>query len=103
MTRNEYNEFRYIRKTLKGLTLSYGTTLTIRTNGGPEVKQALDALYTGLNFHPASIRVDNHFFDDQERILYIYNRTWQDNEGRDHDWSELYTAEEKARFEEALQ
>ena len=40
MKRSERNEFNYIRRSLKGFTLGYGTTLTIRTDGSHEYKQA---------------------------------------------------------------
>ena len=102
MTRSEYNEFRYIRSSLKQFTLGHGTTLTIRTDASSDYKHRLDALYVSLNFHPASVRVDRHYFDDKERILYIYDRTWTDNEGQIHSWEELYTPEERARFAAAL-
>ena len=59
MKRSERNEFNYIRRSLKGFTLGYGTTLTIRTDGSPEYKQALHEHYTSLGFHPASVRVDS--------------------------------------------
>lgn len=101
MKREERNEYNYIRKSLKGYTLGYGTTLTIRTDASPEYKQALNALYESLNFHPASVRVDTHWYDDKERVIYIYGRTFDLN-GEEHPWTELYTAEEKARFAAAL-
>jgi hypothetical protein len=102
MKREERNEFNYIKRSLKGFTLGYGTTLTIRTDAGSEYKHALDELYTSLNFHPASVRVDSHMYDEKERIIYIYSRTWEDNDGNAHPWTELYTPEERARFEAAL-
>ena len=106
MTRSEYNEFRYIRSTLNnyqkhGMILSYGTTLTIRTNASSEYKTKLDEFYTSLGFHPAGITTDSHRFDGQERIEYIFGLTF-DLGGRPHPWTELYTKEEKARFAEAL-
>ncbi len=101
MKREERNEYNYIRKSLKGYTLGYGTTLTIRTDASPEYKQALNSLYESLNFHPADVRVDTHWFDDKERVIYIYGRTFDLN-GEEHPWTELYTAEEKARFAAAL-
>ena len=101
MTRAERNEFNYIRRSLKGFTLGYGTTLTIRTDASPEYKQALHEHYTSLGFHPASVRVDTHWYDDKERIIYIYGLTY-DLHGEQHPWTELYTAEEKDRFSKAL-
>ena len=101
MKREERNEFNYIRRNLKGYPLSYGTTLTIRTDASTEYKRALNELYSGLNFHPADIKVDSHLYDDKERIIYIYSRTWESN-GISHSWTELYTSEELARFEAAL-
>ena len=101
MKRSERNEFNYIRRSLKGFTLGYGTTLTIRTDGSPEYKQALHEHYTSLGFHPASVRVDTHWYDDKERIIYIYGLTF-DLHGEEHLWTELYTPEERERFEKAL-
>ena len=101
MKRAERNEFNYIRRYEKQFDLGYGTTLTIRTNGSAEYKKALHDLYTGWGFHPASIRVDTHFFDDQERIHYLFGKTFDLN-GEEHPWTELYTTEEKARFAAAL-
>ena len=101
MKRNERNEFNYIKRSLKGFTLGHGTTLTIRTDASPEYKQALHEHYTSLGFHPASVRVDTHWYDDKERIIYIYGLTFDLN-GEEHPWTELYTAEEKERFQKAL-
>ena len=101
MKREERNEFNYIKRSLKGFTLGYGTTLTIRTDASPEYKQALHEHYTSLGFHPASVRVDTHWYDDKERIIYIYGLTY-DLHGEQHPWTELYTAEEKDRFSKAL-
>ena len=101
MKRSERNEFNYIRRSLKGFTLGYGTTLTIRTDGSPEYKQALHEHYTSLGFHPASVRVDSRMYDEKERIIYIYGRTY-DLHGEEHPWTELYTREEKERFAAAL-
>ena len=78
MTREEYNEFRYIRSSLKKFTLGHGTTVTVRTDAGADYKHRLDDLYTSLNFHPASIRRDPRMYDDKERIIYIFGRTWTD-------------------------
>ena len=104
MTRNEYNEFRSIRADLKRFTLGHGTTLTIRTDASADYKMKLHGLYTSLNFHPASVRVDSHYFDDKERIIYIYgaDEVHMDFYGRPFTWEALYTAEEKARFAAAL-
>ena len=101
MKRIERNEFNYIRKSLRQFTLGYGTTLTIRTDGSAEYKQALHEHYTSLGFHPASVRVDTHWYDDKERIIYIYGLTY-DLHGEEHPWTELYTAEERDRFSKAL-
>ena len=101
MKREERNEFNYIKRSLRGFTLGHGTTLTIRTDGSPEYKHALHEHYTGLGFHPASVRVDTHWYDDKERIIYIYGLTF-DLHGEEHPWTELYTLEERERFERAL-
>ena len=76
MKRIERNEFNYIRKSLRQFTLGYGTTLTIRTDGSAEYKQALHEHYTSLGFHPASVRVDSRMYDEKERIIYIYGLTY---------------------------
>ena len=101
MKREERNEFIYIRRYEKQFDLTYGTTLTIRTNGSAEYKKALHDLYTSWGFHPASVRVDNRMYDDLERIIYIYGVTFDLN-GEEHPWTELYTKEERDRFEAAL-
>ena len=101
MKREERNEFNYIKRNLKGYPLGYGTTLTIRTDASTEYKQALNELYASLNFHPAGIKVDSHLYDEKERVIYIYSRTWKDN-GSLRPWTELYTSEERASFEAAL-
>ena len=103
MKRAERSEYTYIKGyTKRGFTLSYGTTLTIRTNGSAEYKKALHDLYTGWGFHPASIRVDSRMYDENERIIYIFGATWKDNDGNDRSWTELYTADERATFAAAL-
>ena len=102
MKREERNEFNYIRRSLKQFTLGHGTTLTIRTDGSHEYKQALHDLYMSLNFHPASVRIDSRMYDEKERIIYIFEQTWTDNDGNPHPWTELYTREEKERFAAAL-
>ena len=71
MKRAEYNEFLYIRSNLKKYKPGYGAILTIRTDASPEYKHKLDAFYTSLGFHPASVRVDKHFFDEKERVHYM--------------------------------
>lgn len=101
MKRAEYNEYRYIRSYERKFELGYGMTLTIRTNGSPEYKKALHELYMGWGFHPASVRVDSRMYDDLERIIYIYGLTY-DLRGEERPWTDLYTTEEKARFEAAL-
>ena len=101
MKREEYNELRSIKSSLKKLTLGHGTTLTIRTDASPEYKHKLDEFYTSLNFHPASVRVDRRMYDDKERIIYIYGLTFDLN-GEEHPWTELYTAEERDLFSKAL-
>lgn len=104
MTRTEYSEYRTIRKNLRTLKPSMGCTCTIRTNGSADYKAKLDALYTEYNMHPASVRVDSHWYDENERIIYIYGRdeTFKDAYGRLCDWTVLYTDEERARFAAAL-
>ena len=102
MTREEYNEFRYIRSYEKKFDLGPGTTLTIRTDGSADYKHRLDDLDATLNFHPASIRRAPRMYDDKERIIYIFGRTWTDNEGRERPWTELYTPEERTCFAAAL-
>ena len=101
MTRQEYNEFRYIRSYEKKFDLGPGTTLTIRTDASADYKHRLDALYRSWGFHPASVRVDSRMFDEKERVIYIHGLTF-DLRGEQHPWSELYTNEERARFAAAL-
>ena len=101
MKREERNEINYIKRSLKRFALNYGTALTIRTDASTEYKQALNELYSSLNFHPADVKVDCRLFDEKERIIYIYSRTWI-GDGNSHPWEELYTSEELARFEAAL-
>ena len=101
MTRQEYNEYRYIRSYEKKFDLGPGTTLTIRTDASTEYKHRLDALYRSWGFHPASVRVDSRMFDEKERVIYIHGLTF-DLRGEQHPWSELYTNEERARFAAAL-
>ena len=102
MTREERNEFNYIKKTIRSFPLTYGTLLSIRLDRGVEYKKALDGLYTELGFHPAAIASDCRRFDGKERLIYIFGRTWTDDEGVERSWEELYTPEEKAAFEKAL-
>lgn len=40
-------------------------------------------------------------YDDKERIIYIYGMTY-DLHGEERPWTELYTAEERARYAAAL-
>jgi len=105
MKRHERSEYTQMKNAMKGYdkrgTINTITMLTIRTNAGSEYKKALHELYTGYGFHPASICVDNHFFDDCERIRYIYGLTY-DLHGQARPWTDLYTTEEQARFEAAL-
>lgn len=101
MKREERNEFNYIKRSLKGFTLGHGTTLTIRTDGSSEYKTALHEYYTSLGFHPASVRIGTRYYDNKERIIYIYGLTFDMN-GKEHSWTELYSADEKNRFAEAL-
>ena len=90
MTREEYNEFRRIRKSCHDWGMpTYGCQYTIRTNASPDYKLRLHKLYSELNMHPASVRVDRHWFDDQERIVYIYGRTWTDENGIEQSWTRL--------------
>lgn len=102
MTREERNEFNYIRKTVRSFPLTYGTLLSIRLDRGAEYKKALDGLYTELGFHPTTITSDCRRFDGKERLIYIFGRTWTDDEGAERSWEDIYTAEEKAAFEKAL-
>lgn len=101
MKRAERNEYNYIRRYEKQFELSYGTTLTIRTDGSAEYKHALHDLYTSRGFHPAGLRVDSRMYDDRERIIYIYGLTY-DLHGEARPWTDLYTEEEKARYAAAL-
>ena len=103
MTRSEYNEVRAIEKSIRQFDRpSYGTTLTIRTDASPDYKARLHRYYTALGFHPASVRVDRAWYDDRERIIYIYGLDFEGRDGKRESWEVLYTAEEKARFAAAL-
>lgn len=104
MTRNERKEYNHIKQyeTRHKEWMTYGTTLTIRTDRSNEYKEALHRLYSAWGFHPASVRVDTSWYDENERIIYIYGLTWEDNDGGEHPWTELYTNEERARFQTAL-
>ena len=102
MTRAERSEYTYIKNSLKGMELTHGCQLTIRTDAGREYKQALNDLYVSLDFHPASVRVDTHWFDDKERVIYIKGRNWTDNNGNERSWTALYSKEAMARFAAAL-
>ena len=103
MTRAEYNDYRYIKSyKTKGFALGFGTQLTIPTEASVDYKIRLHKLYSEWNFHPASVRVDPHWFDDKERIVYIFGREWKDDDGNYRSWTELYTLEERERFDKAL-
>lgn len=101
MKRIERNEYNSIKKWLKQFKPGYTMTVTIRTDGGSEYKHALHEHYMSLGFHPASVRVDKHFYDEKERIIYIFGQSFELN-GAMHPWTELYTAEELERFRAAL-
>ena len=101
MTRAERSEYTSIKNSLKKFRPSYTTTLTIRTDGSAEFKKALHEQYTGLGFHPANIKVDPHWFDEKERVIYIFGRTWKLN-GEDRPWTELYTPNELQTLAAAL-
>ena len=103
MTRSEYSEFRYIRSSMRKFTLGPGTLLTIRVNASADYKKRLHELYVAADFHPASVRVDRHMFDENMRIIYISGRTWKDDEGHTRSWEELYTPDERKRFAAALE
>ena len=66
MKRAEYNEFLYIRSNLKKYKPGYGAILTIRTDASPEYKHKLDALYTSVGFHPASVRVEIEYLPEDD-------------------------------------
>ena len=104
MTRNEHNEFRYIRSyKTRGFGLGHGTTLRVPLSGSADYKQRLHSLYTEWGFHPAAVKKDNDLpYYDYPCIVYIYGTTWKDNDGNERSWKELYTAQEKAGFESAL-
>lgn len=102
MTRQEYNDYRYIRSyPRRGFPLNYGTTLRIPTSRSEDYKTRLHALYCDWGFHPASVRIDKPFCDE-ECIIYIFGRTWQDSNGTVQSWARLYTDEERERFDRAL-
>lgn len=108
MTREEYNEYRYIKSYEKKFSLDKGTLLTIRVNASSDYKHKLDELYASWNFHPASVTLGDgfgHKYDDGiERIHYIYGRNdvYHDYYGKPYTWQKLYTQEELERFEKAL-
>ena len=95
MTREERNDFNYIKKATKGHDLK-GSQLTIRTDAGAEYKRALHDFYQSLGFKPYGITTDSRRLDGKERIVYI---GWNDQA---YTWEELTTAEEKRRYAEAL-
>lgn len=105
MTREEYNDYRYIRGyKSRGDFLGRGTVLTIPTDANPDYKHRLDDLYTSWGFHPADVKVDAQTFDNRERVLYIFGRNekYTDFYGRTYGWESLYTETERARFAAAL-
>lgn len=103
MTREEYNLYRRIKSNVKTFGMpTYGCMYTIATDASVDFKTKLHNLYCEWDLHPASVRVDKHYFDDKERIIYIKGRTMEDDEGNKHDWSEYYTKEELKRFDEKL-
>lgn len=104
MKRAERSEYTYIKNSLKKATLTYGARLTIRTNASREYKKALHDLYTSLNFHPATVESNPRYYtDDQERIVYIYDRYYVSVvDGKMHFWGEYYSKEEKTRIAKAL-
>lgn len=105
MKREERREFTQIKNSLKEYskrdTLNHITMLTIKTDASSEYKKALHELYTGYGYHPASICIDTHLLDEHERIHYIYGLTY-DLHGEKRPWTDLYTQDEQARFEAAL-
>lgn len=104
MTREEYNDFRYIRSyKRKGFALNYGTTLRIPLGGSEDYKLRLHRLYSEWGFHPAAVRPSGDMpFCDIPCIVYIFGRTWKDGEGHEHSWTRLYTEEERKAFDSAL-
>lgn len=102
MTRQEYNDFRYIRSyPNRGIIPGPGTTLRIPVDRSEDFKIRLHKLYSEWGFHPASVRVDKPFCDE-ETIVYIFGRTWEDADGTAQSWTRLYTYEERERFDRAL-
>ncbi len=102
MTRQEYNDYRYIRSyKTKGFPLNYGTTLRIPTSRSEDYKVRLHRLFSEWGFHPAGICIDKPFCEE-EVIVYIFGRTWEDAEGRLQSWERLYTEDERKRFASAL-
>ena len=102
MTRQEYSDFRYIRSyKTKGFALNYGTVLRIPTRRRHDYKMRLHSLYSEWGFHPASVRVDKPFCDE-EAIIYIYGLTWENEDGKPQNWERLYTESEKQQFRSAL-
>lgn len=102
MTRQEYNDYRYIRSyKTKGFPLTYGTTLRIPVERSVDYKIRLHRLFSEWGFHPAGIRADKPF-SDIVCIVYIYGREWIDADGQAQSWEYLYTEEERKRFDAAL-
>jgi len=103
MTREEYNEFRTIRANIRKWGVpTFGAQYTIRTGASVDFKLRVHRLYSENNLHPASVRVDTRYFDDKERIVYIAGRVWVDDDGKERLWSELYSEDERRRFDAAL-
>lgn len=104
MTRQEYNEFRYIRKNIKEFPPRHGCTYTIKVEANRDYKSRLDSLYRANNLHPATVKTDPHMYDDNERIIYLYgaDEVYTDSFGRPFTWEDLYTPAEKERIAEAL-
>ena len=103
MTRQEYNDYRYIRSyKTKGFSLTYGTQLTIPVDASKDYKAKLHDLYMSWGFHPASVRIDRQFFDDKMRIIYIFGQSYELH-GEQKSWETLYTEDEKFRFRAYLQ
>ena len=102
MTRQEYNDFRYIRSyKRKGFSLNHGTTLRIPVARSVDYKLRLHKLFSEWNFHPASVCIDKPFCDEL-CIVYIYGRTWEDSDGIAQPWTRLYTDDERRAFDHAL-
>ena len=104
MTRQEYNTIRSIKKNVRIMGKPVvGCMYTIKVNSSVDFKEKLHDYYMNeLNLHPAAVKIDRHYFDENERIIYIVGQTWKDESGRDRSWKELYTMEQKEEFDRAL-